>query len=182
MKVAVKIEQAKQKALKLFQKGGYQHLFEMLYDEVHEDCGPWSRKNDSPDWGVSLTIGAGERDFQLQFGDREVSVSLTSCEIGGYSASVGDAFFQQNFRHINLAVGMMQGEIVIVYEHDFYDEMNPINLYENSKLSEIHEYHHQEDFYAMLDQYRQLLKLRKARDDAVKEAELQQRYLGKFTF
>lgn len=95
---------------------------------------------------------------------------------------MGDAFFQQDYRHINLAVGMMRDEVVIVYEHDFYDEMNPINLYENSDLKDIHEYHHREDFYAMLDAYRELLKLRKARDDAKAEAELQQRYRGKLTF
>jgi hypothetical protein len=34
----------------------------------------------------------------------------------------------------------------------------------------------------MLDCYRNLLKLRKARDDERKEAELKERYAGKFSF
>ena len=178
----VRIEQAKKQALKLFQRDGYQQLFEMLYDEIYEDYGPWRHKEDDPEWSVSLKILDGVQDFQLNFGDREVTVSLTSCEIGGCSASFGNAFFQQDYMHINLAVGMMQGEAVIVYEHNFYDEMNPINLSGNSDLIDIHEYHHRNNFYAMLDAYRELLKLRKARDDEKTEEELQHRYRGKFTF
>ncbi len=74
----MKIAQAKQRALQLFQKDHYQELFELLYDEVHEDYGPWCKENDNPIWGVALTIGDRSLEFQLPFGDREVSVSLTS--------------------------------------------------------------------------------------------------------
>ncbi len=178
----MKIAQAKQRALQLFQKDNYQELFELLYDEVHEDYGHWCKENDDPIWGVALAIGDRGLEFQLPFGDHEVSVSLTSFEIAGHSASLGDAFFQQDYKHINLAVGMMQGEVVIVYEHNYYDVMNPIGLHGNSDLLDIHEYHHRDDFYAMLDAYRELLKLRKAQSDEKTDAKLQQRYRDKFTF
>ena len=178
----MRITQAKQRALQLFQKDHYQELFELLYDEVHEDYGPWCKENDDPIWDVALTIGDRSLEFQLPFGDREASVSLTSFEIAGHSASLGYAFFQQDYTHINLAVGMMQGEVVIVYEHNYYDEMNPISLHGNSDLLDIHEYHHRDDFYAMLDAYRELLKLRKAQSDEMTDAKLQERYRDKFTF
>ncbi len=178
----MKIEQVKQRALKLFQNDRYQRLFEMLYDEVCYDCGIWRKSDDDPEWEVSLKIHRGLQDFQLPFGHENVTVLLNSFEIGKYSGCLGSAFFEQDYRHISLAVGLMGGNVVVVYEYQTHDIFNPGNLYKNSDLIDIHEYHHDAEFYAMLDCYRKLLKLRKARDDAKKEAELQQRYSGKFNF
>ncbi len=178
----MKIEQAKQRALKLFQRDDYQKLFELLHDEVYDGYGFWSIKDDDPNWDISLKINNGLVDFQLPFGGEDVAVMMTSFEIGEYSACIGSAFLAQTFQHINLAVGIIQQEIVIVYEYQIYDDLSPGNLYKNSNLQDIHEYHHSDDFYAMLDCYRKLLKLRKARDDAKKEAELKERYTGKFSF
>jgi hypothetical protein len=178
----VKIEQAKQRALKLFQRDDYQKLFELLHDEVYDGYGLWSIKDDDPNWDVSLKISDELVDFQLPFGDEYIAVMMTSFEIDGYSACIGSAFLQQDFQYINIAVGMIQQEVVIVYQYQIFDDLSPGNLYKNSDLEDIHEYHHRNDFYAMLDCYRNLLKLRKARDDERKEAELKERYAGKFSF
>ncbi len=178
----MKIEQAKHKALKLFQRDDYQKLFELLHDEVYDGYSPWSIKNDDPNWEVSLKVSDGLVDFHLPFGAEDVAIMMTSFEIGGHSACIGSAFLEQAFQHINLAVGMIQQEIVIVYEYQIYDNLSPGNLYRNSDLEDIHEYHHRDDFYAMLDCYRKLLQLRKASDDERKEAELKERYAGKFSF
>ena len=178
----MKIEQAKQRALKLFQRDDYQKLFELLHDEVYDGYGFWSIKDDDPNWDITLKISNELLDFQLPFGAEDVAVMMTSFEIGGYSACIGSAFLKQDFQYINLAVGIIQQEIVIVYEYQIYDDLSPGNLYKNSKLEDIHEYHHRDDFYAMLDAYRELLKLRKARGDEKTDAKLQERYRNKFTF
>jgi len=137
----VKVEQAKQRALKLFQRDDYQKLFELLHDEVYDGYGPWSSKDDDLTWDVSLKIHDELVDFQLPFGAEDVAVMMTSFEIGGYSASIGSAFLEQDSQHINLAVGMIKDEIVIVYEYQIYDNLSPGNLYKNSDLEDIHEYH-----------------------------------------
>ena len=121
------------------------------------------------------------KDYSLAFGGKEVAIMLDSFTLNQYSASFGCGFFEQDYKCINLVVALMGDKLVIVYEHDFYDDLNPENLYKNSELVDIHEYHHSEDFYAMLDCYRELLKLRESRAREVEEAKLQQRYAGKFT-
>lgn len=178
----MKIEQAKQKAMKLFQRDDYQQLFEMLHDEVYDGYGPYRKRDNEDGCPVFLIIGDALEDFQLPFGSQNVSVLLNPFEIGGHAASIGSTYCEENYRDISLAVCVMRGVVVLVYEYEAYDPLSPGNIHKNSDLTDIHEYHHMADFYDMLDCYRDFRKFRDERQEAEKEVELQKRYAGKFSF
>ncbi len=174
----MKVSEAKRKALELFRKDDYQTLFERLFDETSGHEYSWDTRSDDPHWPVSLKLQGDEVWETIQLNDFEIQISMVPFSIGGHFASFGCGYGND----VCIARAMMNNETVIIYEFDHLDPFNPLNIYRNSELLDIHEYHHNPSFYEMLDAYRQLLKLRAQRKDDAMEAELAKRYAGKFTF